>query len=153
MQTLSESGYKGWPYIHDSRGVCFVWHGRSRVTLKPTKDLAWTSFSWTRDTGMLGRSDTGSLVPVHVPSAHYDKTLEQMFEEAKVSPLLYRLRCYKEWIGPFLYMQPSKRMEIGQQGYPLVLHVTAPATSAGIPLRYDMSSLAGRPASGASIAA
>ncbi len=136
MQTLKDAGYPGWPYIHNAAGgVCFVWFSRSLATGRVCKDLAWTIFRMTRDTGRLVRRN-GHLVPAHVPTEHYGKSLEELRALALESPELYRLRKGKEWVGPVLYMEPAKLPEVGDESLSFALLASPPERSEGSRLRY-----------------
>ncbi len=136
MQTLKDAGYPGWPYIHGAAGgVCFVWFSRSLATGRVCKDLAWTIFRMTRDTGRLVRRN-GHLVPAHVPTEHYGKSLEALRTLALKSPALYRLRKGKEWVGPVLYMEPAALPEVGDESLSFALLAAPPAHSEGQRLSY-----------------
>jgi hypothetical protein len=135
MQTLRESGYSRWPYLYNHRDVCFVWYGRNIETGKETHDLSWVSFNRTKNSGKLGQSLKGGLVPVLLPSEHYDKSVETLRDEAIVNAELSRLKKGCEWIGPFLYLRPLPAMPFGDNGT-CILQANAPECSAGIPLRY-----------------
>lgn len=139
MQTLKESGYQGWPTISNSLDVCFIWYSRSTLTGKQCSDLVWTSFRRTVDTGKLGERDNAwrDLVRVLIPSKHYSKSVEQLRDEAIASQRLPRLRKGKEWVGPFLYMEPRPPMPFGDNGN-CILQAEAPEHSAGIPLGYQV---------------
>lgn len=138
MKTLSESGYPGRHYIHNSMDVCFVWYSRSVRTGRVCQDLAWTAFSWTRGTGKLV-SQKGYLVPARVPSRHYSRSLEALREEALKAPALFRLGKFKEWVGPYLYSQPGTKPVVGQEGLAYALLETEPAHSAGKSLSYRIT--------------
>lgn len=135
MQTLRNSGYPRRPHLNNCRDVCFVWYGQNIETGKETDDLSWVSFSRTRDTGKLGKSETGGLVPVLIPSQHYDKSVEMLRDEAVANPVLPKLAKSRRWVGPFLYREPLPPIPFGDSGT-CVLQATTPERSAGIPLCY-----------------
>jgi hypothetical protein len=137
MQTLRESGYKGWPTLHNIRDVCFVWHSRSQKTGRQTSGLSWMSFSRTKHSGKLGTSKGTWLVPVLVPTEHYQKSVEELCQEAIAKHRPPRLRKGQEWVGPFLYMEPRAPMPFGDNGT-CILMEKAPERSAGIPLGYGV---------------
>ncbi len=136
IKTLCESGYKGRPYIHDSKDVCFVWFEKT-PTGRQGKGLSWVSFSRTRSTGKLGKDKSGFLVPVHVPSAHYTRSVDELAEIA-CATTLYSLRKGNSWVGPFLYHEPSSTPAFGDNGT-FLLAKEAPAHSAGVPLSYQVA--------------
>lgn len=135
LKTLSESGYKGWPYIHRSGDVCFVWYEKNPSTGRQCSGFHWQSFNRTRSSGKLAKRDFGDLVPVEVPSRYFGASVTELL--AEVDPLP-KLRKGREWVGPFLYMAPRAVPVFGDHG----THILArrvPATSAGISIGYQAS--------------
>lgn len=135
FKTLSESDYKGWPYIHQSGDVCFVWYEKNPVTGRQCSGLHWQSFNRTRRSGKLGKRAVGDLVPVEVPSRYFDASIPDLL---KATDPLPKLRKGREWVGPFLYMTPRGIPEFGDHGTHILAR-QAPTVSAGIPLGYRVS--------------
>lgn len=132
---LKDSGYPRWPYIHNSRDVCFVWYERGKESGRVRKGLHWVSFSRLRSTGKLGRTTHGDLATVMVPSRYYAMSIDELLKEAEAGTPP-RIPKSSEWVGPFLYMQPSEPPKVGQEGLAFIVADKAPTVSAGIPLGY-----------------
>lgn len=137
IQTLKESGYKGWPYlhtIHDCSPVVIVWWARSPSGRQSSK-LHYAYFNRLRSTGKLKRHTTGHLYPVYVPTRHYGLEADELMAIAIAKFPPPKLRKGYRWQGPFLYMSFEPPPVSGFQWNRIVAYAE-PKESDGIPLGY-----------------
>lgn len=137
MQTLKDSGYRGWPYIHsdyDRSAITLVWWART-PTGRQSHYLHHATFYRLKSSGKLKRHESGFFYPVYVPSRHYGLEVDELkaIATAKFPPP--KLRRGYEWMGPFLYASfneaPGPGCEWGR-----FVAMEAPKESDGIPLGY-----------------
>ena len=144
--TLSESGYRGWPYIHtDYRRdqVAIVWWAKTPTGRQSTY-LHWATIARSSiDPDVMLKDQHGFLCNVAVPTAHGFKTAEEIVQYAATKFPPPKLRAGYEWQGPFFYTEfdrTSVAWPEGQHGQVIVRHKRpARSENAGVPIRYLVS--------------
>ncbi len=137
MNTLKESAYKGWPYLHRDlqlSPVTVVWWAKS-PTGRQSRYLHWVHLDRLRRTGKTQRQENGFFYPVYVPTKHYGASAEELcaYVAAKYPPP--KLRRGYEWQGPFLYSSFNEPPPEGNH-WGQIIAMEEPKESDGILMKY-----------------
>jgi hypothetical protein len=136
LVSAKDSGYTRHPYIHTDlhrAPITFLWWA-STPSGRESKFFHAETFYRLRSSCKLGRDQGGNLIPVYVPSEHYNKSdLELRNRLIERGPYLRKkLPSGYVWHGPFLWsvLRPPQHEGAG-------FAFREPDHSEGIPMRYD----------------